>query len=85
MLSLGAYILTPWIYNYGDMTNNEKPDSRSGERLRVLHTTSARRLPDVNSSTPRSRRLFPTRPRASLLSTDSRYLAVEVRLVVCVG
>lgn len=59
-------------------------DLRSGERLRVLHTTSARRPPGANWSMPRSRPPLLTRPRASLLSTDTRYLAV-VRLVVDVG
>ena len=52
-------------------------DSRSGERLRAAHTTSARRPPAANWSRPRSRRLLTTRPRASLLSTDSRYLVAR--------
>lgn len=47
-------------------------DSRSGERLRAAHTTSARRPPAANWSTLRSRHLLTTRPRASLLSLDSK-------------
>ena len=57
-------------------------DSRSGERLRAVHTTSARRPLVANSSTPRSRRVLTTRLRASSLSTDTRYLVA--RLVACV-
>ena len=45
-------------------------DLRSGERLRVLHTTSARRPPDASSPRPTTRLM--RRPRASLLSTVSR-------------
>lgn len=66
------------------IANDGNTGSRSGERLRVLHTTSARRPPGANSSTPRSRPPFPTRPRANLLSTDSKYLEVELRRVGCV-
>lgn len=46
-------------------------DLRSGERLRVLHTTSARRPPDASS--PRLTTRLTRRPRASSLSTVSRY------------
>lgn len=52
-------------------------DSRSGERLRAVHTTSARRPLAANWPTPRSRRRLTTRPRASLLSMDSRYLVAR--------
>lgn len=57
-------------------------DSRSGERSRAVHTTSARRPLAVNWSMPRRRHPLTTRPRASLLSTDSRYLGA--RPVACV-
>ena len=57
-------------------------DSRSAERSRAVHTTSARRPLAANSSRPRSRPVSATRPRASLLSTDTRYLVA--RLVACV-
>ena len=66
------------------MANGDATDLRSGERLRVLHTTSARRLPDVSLFRPTRRRVITRRPRTSLHSTDFRYLLM-MRLVACVG
>lgn len=65
------------------MTNGDNTDLRSGERLRVLHTTSARRLPDASLPRPRRRRALLPRPRPSWLNTDIRYLLM--RLVACVN
>jgi ribosomal protein uL13 len=73
---IGFLVVWTWLMD-------DFPDLRSGERLRAVHTTSARRPLAASSSRPRSRRALTRRPRASLLSTDIRYLVA--RLVACLS
>lgn len=81
-LMRSAWDLSLLVYTFYIRMLTAGIDSRSGERSRVLHTTSARRLPADSSSPHRTRRTSTRRPRASWPSTDTRYLAAW--LVVCV-
>jgi len=56
-----------------DMLTVSVTDLRREERLRVLHTTSARRLHEDNSQRPRRAQRVTTRPLSSWLPTVTRH------------
>jgi hypothetical protein len=60
-------------------------DSRRDGRLRVPHTTPARRPHEDNYRMPRRARRLTTRPRSSWLSTATRQHGVNFRDVWVVG
>lgn len=78
-------MLEYWVQKANGFVFSTLTDLRSAERLRAVHTTSARRPLAANSSTPRSRRVLTSRPRASSLSTDTRYLVARLVACVCDG